>query len=29
MSSVNIGGEEAILFALRRVNGLKLVVYRT
>jgi len=27
MSSVNFGAEEAILFALRRANGLKLVVY--
>jgi hypothetical protein len=27
MSSIKIGAEEAILFALKRVNGLKLVVY--
>jgi hypothetical protein len=27
MSSVKIGAEEAILFALRRMNGLELVVY--
>jgi len=27
MGSFKIGAEEAILFALRRVNGLELVVY--